>query len=159
MRGFCLNWKVVAGLAVAGLGIWALAPQVWGAALPVLFVLACPLSMLFMMRAGGRQGDQMAGAACAMPAQSAAPAAHAGQPAQSSFTGSREMRLVQLKTELASTGARQDALARRISELELAALPAVHETEASAATPLGGAEGLAWERRGRTAVAHAADRR
>ena len=52
----CLNWKVVAGLAVVGLGIWAVAPGLVWAALPVLVILACPLSMLFMMRGiGGGQ--------------------------------------------------------------------------------------------------------
>jgi hypothetical protein len=55
MSGFhiCLNWKVVAGLAVVGLGIWAVAPGLVWAALPVLVVLACPLSMLLMMRGMG----------------------------------------------------------------------------------------------------------
>ena len=49
----CLNWKVVAGLAVVGLGIWAVAPGLVWAALPILVVLACPLSMLFMMPGTG----------------------------------------------------------------------------------------------------------
>ncbi len=50
----CLNWKVVAGLAVLGLGIWVVAPNLVWAAVPVLVVLACPLSMLLMMRGMGR---------------------------------------------------------------------------------------------------------
>src|SRR6266700_4655779 len=58
----CLNWKVLAGLAVVGVGIWIVAPQFALAALPVLLVAACPLSMLFMMRGmmhgGGRQASQ-----------------------------------------------------------------------------------------------------
>jgi hypothetical protein len=60
MGGFhlCLNWKVVAGLAVAGLGIWVAAPNLVWAAVPILVVLACPLSMLFMMR--GMGGGQCA---------------------------------------------------------------------------------------------------
>jgi Protein of unknown function (DUF2933) len=55
MGGFyiCLNWKVVAGLAVVGLGTWVVAPNLVWAAVPVLVVLACPLSMLFMMRGMG----------------------------------------------------------------------------------------------------------
>ena len=60
MRGFhlCLNWNVVVGLAVLGLGIWVVAPNLVWAALPVLVVLACPLSILFMMR--GMGGSQRA---------------------------------------------------------------------------------------------------
>jgi hypothetical protein len=54
----CLNWNVVAGLAVLGLGIWVVAPNLVWAALPILVVLACPLSMLFMMR--GMGGSQRA---------------------------------------------------------------------------------------------------
>jgi len=46
----CLNWKVVVGLAALGLGIWVVAPDLVWAAVPVLVVLACPLSMLLMMR-------------------------------------------------------------------------------------------------------------
>jgi hypothetical protein len=46
----CLNWKVVAALAAVGLGIWVVAPNLVWAVVPVLVVLACPLSMLLMMR-------------------------------------------------------------------------------------------------------------
>ncbi len=48
--GMCFNWKVVAGLAAVGFGVWAIAPGIFGAAGPLLIALACPLSMLFMMR-------------------------------------------------------------------------------------------------------------
>lgn len=48
--GMCFNWKVVAGLAVVALGVWAFAPQALVVALPLLLLAACPLSMLFMMR-------------------------------------------------------------------------------------------------------------
>jgi hypothetical protein len=62
MLKMCLNWKVLAGLAAAGLGIWAVAPGVVGAALPLLLLAACPLSMLVMVLAmrgaGTHAGDQ-----------------------------------------------------------------------------------------------------
>lgn len=55
----CFNWKVVTGLAVAGLAVFAFAPSLIGAALPVLLIAACPLSMVVMMRAmsGGSRSD------------------------------------------------------------------------------------------------------
>ena len=47
----CFNWRIVAALAAAGLGLWAIAPGLAAAALPLLVLAACPLSMLLMMRA------------------------------------------------------------------------------------------------------------
>ena len=54
--GFCLNWKVVAGLTAVGVGTWIAAPHLLGVAAPLLLILACPLSMLIMMR-GMRRGS------------------------------------------------------------------------------------------------------
>lgn len=51
MLRMCLNWKVLAGLAVVGGGIYAVAPGLAAAALPILLLAICPLSMLFMMKA------------------------------------------------------------------------------------------------------------
>jgi hypothetical protein len=45
----CFNWKVAAGLAAAGLAVFAFAPNLIGVALPVLIIAACPLSMGVMM--------------------------------------------------------------------------------------------------------------
>lgn len=50
----CFNKKVIGALAVVGLGILAFAPNLIGAALPLLLVAACPLSMLLMMRGMSR---------------------------------------------------------------------------------------------------------
>lgn len=46
----CLNWKVIGGLTVLGLGLWSVAPNLLVAGLPLLLLAACPLSMMFMMR-------------------------------------------------------------------------------------------------------------
>ena len=46
---FCIDWKVVAGLAAAAVGIFILQPRLFVAALPVLLVAACPVSMVLMM--------------------------------------------------------------------------------------------------------------
>jgi Protein of unknown function (DUF2933) len=60
----CLNWNVIAGLAVVGLGVWVFEPGLMRAVLPLLIVAICPLSMLFMMRGmmvgqGAQQDQQM----------------------------------------------------------------------------------------------------
>ena len=47
----CINKKVVGWLAAVALGVLVFAPRLAGAALPLLIVAACPLSMIFMMRA------------------------------------------------------------------------------------------------------------
>jgi hypothetical protein len=46
----CLNKKVLAGLGAVALGLFLVRPAWAGAALPILLVMACPLSMVFMMR-------------------------------------------------------------------------------------------------------------
>jgi hypothetical protein len=46
----CFNRKVVAGLAVAGLGVLLVAPHLVSRIFPILLVAACPLSMVVMMR-------------------------------------------------------------------------------------------------------------
>lgn len=45
----CLNWKVLAGISVAILAIVLFVPK-FAAFAPLLLALACPLSMVFMMR-------------------------------------------------------------------------------------------------------------
>ncbi len=103
MKGMCLNWKVIAGLAVVGLGIWALAPGLAAAALPLLIVAACPLSMLLMMR--GMQGGQ-----CASRPQQTGRIDRAGL--------TREQQLAELRTQLTDIRAQQNAIAEEISRLE-----------------------------------------
>ena len=53
----CLNWKVLTGISVAGVGVWFFAPTSLGAALPVLVALACPVSMFLMMRNMNKSGS------------------------------------------------------------------------------------------------------
>ncbi len=49
MLKMCLNWKVLAGLAAVGVGIYLVAPDLVLTALPILLLAACPLSMVLMM--------------------------------------------------------------------------------------------------------------
>lgn len=51
----CLNWKVLAGLGLSVLAIVLFVPR-FAAAAPLLLILACPLSMIFMMR-GMQHGE------------------------------------------------------------------------------------------------------
>jgi hypothetical protein len=48
--GTCLNRNVLIGLGVVAGGVLILAPQAFLATVPLLLVLACPLSMILMMR-------------------------------------------------------------------------------------------------------------
>ena len=94
MLKMCLNWKVLAGLAAVGVGIYLVAPDLLLAALPILLLAACPLSMLLMM--WGMQHTQ-------------------GQEEQTTHEPeaglTREERIARLRTQ-------QAALADRIGELE-----------------------------------------
>jgi Protein of unknown function (DUF2933) len=57
----CLNPKVLAGLALVGVAVYLIAPNLIAAALPILLLAACPLSMLLMMwsmQHTQRQGQQ-----------------------------------------------------------------------------------------------------
>lgn len=97
----CLNWKVLAGLAVVGVGIWLVAPQFALAALPVLLVTACPLSMLFMMR-GGQPASQSCQTCDTQP--------------------TCEERLAALKNQ-------EEALTAQIAELEQASSPVLSSAQ------------------------------
>ena len=57
--GMCINKKVVAGLAAAGVAVFLLAPDLIGAAAPFLVLAICPLSMVVMMWAmrGGNESQ------------------------------------------------------------------------------------------------------
>jgi UPF0716 family protein affecting phage T7 exclusion len=58
MLKMCLNPKVLAGLAVVGVGIYLFAPGLLAEAVPILLLAACPLSMLLMMWAMQRTPGQ-----------------------------------------------------------------------------------------------------
>lgn len=94
----CVNWKVLGGLAATGLLIWLVAPGLFRAAAPLLLVAICPLSMLFMMRAMGREAN---GSGRASEGGEAPPAP-------------RE-RVADLKTRLAAVRKEEEALARELS--------------------------------------------
>jgi hypothetical protein len=50
MLKMCLHPKVIAALVAVAAGVWLVAPQWFAAALPILVLAICPLSMLLMMK-------------------------------------------------------------------------------------------------------------
>ena len=115
LLGMCLNWKVLAGLAVVGLLVLVVAPQFIGVALPLLLVAACPLSMLFMMRgmSGNGNANQTASQTTQLPAGGS----------------TRDEQLAELQSRLSSVQAEQAAIARHIAEIESPEVPVVSEAE------------------------------
>lgn len=93
----CFNWKVIGGLAAVGVGIFIAAPEMALAALPLLLLAACPLSMLLMMH-GMRSGH------CATSPAARQPASAAATPA----------------ARLATLRAQQADIAREIAALDVA---------------------------------------
>lgn len=119
----CLNWKVIAGLVVVGLGVWVVAPNLALAALPLLLLAICPLSMLLMMRG-------MQGGACANQPQQAYQPVETDRLAQAGLT--RDEQLAELRTRLARQQQQHEAIAREIARLEGGNSPALREAEAVA---------------------------
>ncbi len=111
----CMNWKVLVGLGVVGLGVWAVAPNLIGAALPLLLLAVCPLSMILMMRGMGGMGG----------GQSATPPAQTSQPTR--LSGTPEEQLAELK-------ARHEAIAAEIAQLE-SANDVPHERDLATVAP------------------------
>lgn len=80
----CFNPKVLGGLALTALAVFLVAPGTFSTALPFLVALACPLSMVLMMRgmSGGKcrsrgseaNQEHQTGATDAAPSMSAAEA-------------------------------------------------------------------------------------
>lgn len=70
--GMCFNKRVLIGLGVVALAVFALAPNLLGAAAPLLLLAACPLSMVFMTRGmGGTNNANGSGASCGTKANDA----------------------------------------------------------------------------------------
>lgn len=105
----CFNRNVIAGLAVTAIGIFVVAPNLVGSALPLLLVAACPLSMLFM-------GKMMGG-------RDAAPAAiesRSDQPLRSSAEAriDRNEQVAQVQAELQRLERQRADLTRQLARIE-----------------------------------------
>lgn len=143
MMKMCMNPKVLIGLAAVAVGLFLFAPQVALSALPVLILLACPLSMGLMALMMGRKTQS--GATTAAPGQYTCPMhphvaasspgpcpmcgmdlvatalpsrAAATQPRTSGEVTSREARLAELKEQFQQIQEEQQVIARKIAELD-----------------------------------------
>ncbi len=142
----CFNWKVLTGLAVVGVGVWITAPNLIAGALPLLLALACPLSMVFMMKGMSSMGGMQAQHAgqggapthytcpmhpdvqsdqpgrCPQCSMQLVPATkQATQAASTPLTAptmDREAQLAELQLELQQAREHQDTLAQRLAALE-----------------------------------------
>lgn len=92
----CYDWRVLTALAAVGIGVFLWAPNLIGAALPLLLVAACPLSMMLMMKTMG--GPEPS-----------------GQPAVAANPVDRAERL---RAELAASRREQQRLVRELEDIE-----------------------------------------
>ena len=141
MLKMCFNPKVLAGLVLAGVGLFVVAPDLALAALPLLVFALCPLSMAYMafaMSQGQRRhstdSQVMSGAytcpmhpevqssqpgqcpECGMslmaPRQAALPATQVVAPRN------REEELAELRARLQDVQLQREAIAKQIAELD-----------------------------------------
>lgn len=124
--GMCLNWEALVGLVAIGLGVWAVAPNLIGAAVPLLLVAACPLSMLFMMRG-------MGGGQCASQPQQSGEAQRPTEVRGVALPGRiRDEDLADLKARATDLQGRHQEIVREIARLEAEESPVVREAAAVA---------------------------
>lgn len=72
--GMCIDKRVVGAVAIGLALLWWLAPGAFAAALPLLLLAICPLSMVVMMRAMDRGGDSGAATSSTSETPAAGPA-------------------------------------------------------------------------------------
>lgn len=109
----CYDWRVITALAALGGGVVLFAPGLIGAALPLLIVAVCPLSMMLMMKTMGGHDQNASPAVAAQPTD----------------------RADQLRTELAASRREQLRLARELEELEAPASAAAAGSAQTTAPP------------------------
>lgn len=124
LKHLCLDWRVLVGLALVGLAVARFAPHALGAALPLLVLAVCPLSMLLMMGGMARMHDH-GGAAAAAPVDQSDPTA---------LTAGEQLRALQ--EQLAHLQAESAVIAQQIHRLAAAGEPGIGPGEASLVVPL-----------------------
>ncbi len=101
------------------LGVWLLAPQLLAAALPVLILAACPLSMLLMMRGMGNMNGMGTtnGIGAADGADTADTLPGSGARAVAGAPQRVDETVDDLRRRLERVQAEQDVLVRRVAAL------------------------------------------
>ncbi len=115
MLKMCLNFKVLAALAAVGAGVYLWAPGLFAAALPLLILALCPLSMVLMMgmMGGGKKDEgQDEGRDISTPARADEPQ-HAGAPSHTAAASELQSPEA-LRIELENLRVRQTALADQL---------------------------------------------
>lgn len=105
----CLDWRVITALTAVGVGIYLLAPNLIAAALPLLLVAVCPLSMLLMMKTMRGQETNAGPAIARIPAE----------------------RAERLRAELAASMREQQRLVRELEQLDAGATAPVNAPSSS----------------------------
>lgn len=162
----CFNWKVLAALAVAGVGLFLINPTLALAALPLLLFAACPLAMFFMMRnmqnMGGmqRSQDTHSGQQASQPMGPTDPLP-TPQSTGVSAALTREEQLALLQAQFETLSVQQEALSRQLEQLNAAkqiatpseADPDIHASAAPSSSVVEEAEEVAQAADGRRSVA------
>lgn len=98
----CLNPKVLGGLALTALAVFLVAPGLFSAVLPLLFLAACPLSMVLMMRG-------MSGGKCSTGGSEAGQEHQTDASGDASSTSAAEAEIARLRAEVDQLKAEQAA--------------------------------------------------
>lgn len=113
MLRMCLNWKVLAGLGLIGVWVGVYRPDFLGSALPILILAACPLSMLWMMRAMG----------------------HGAETASRTPTTGISVDPAELRTRMNLLAAEQEQISEQLARLSTPSLPSDDTQEMTEAPP------------------------
>lgn len=96
----CLNPKVIVGVAAVAAGVWVFAPGAFAAALPLLILAVCPLSMvgmMYMMRGTGQGESPGAGASLTPRGAASGSAAASGEVEDSPAVEALRARVAELE--------------------------------------------------------------
>jgi hypothetical protein len=108
MLGMCFDKRILGALAIVGVGVLVVAPQLILAVLPLLLIALCPLSMLLMgkaMMSGGRRQQPKA-----------------AEPIEATFQSGpaleRDQQIALLQVQLQSMHEQHSAMTQQLAQLQ-----------------------------------------